>query len=417
MKIIIITLYTFIYFISLLGCKKESNTIGLGVHPPEDKINVNFSDTTTLSVFTVCDDSVSSSNLSLNLLGSYIDPVFGDSKVEFLTQIRLPSDNVNFGNDLTVDSLILYLDYSGYYGDTTTQQEIKVYELIKDINDTTTYYSNFNVNEFYDTDELAYVSYLPKPNDSVFAITFTNSTFIEKINLLFSDSTNPVDNEAFLNIFKGLYISTDKVFSNGAIIYYNLLSSESKMTLYYNDSLSYDFVIDNECARINLFEHDYSSTSFYTHINDTTFEDSVVYIQSMGGVKAKIKFPFISNWLDSCAISINKAELVIKVENNTTDVYAPPSKLLLTEIIDDEGGIALLDDQFVSEDYFDGNYDSESKTYKFNIARYIQQLIDGKEDFGLYLFPADNRVSANRAVLTSGKHSNKMKLLITYSKL
>ncbi len=414
MKIIIIALYTFIYFIyfiSILGCKKESNTIGLGVHPPEDKINVNFSDTTTLSVFTVCDDSVSSSNLSLNLLGSYIDPIFGDSKAEFLTHIRLSSINFDFGDNPDPDSIVLYLAYQNYYGNASIEQEIKVYKLTQDIDKDSVYYSNLNINSYYNSsDELAYINYYP--DDSIIAITLSNTLAEELLDDVNSDIFT--DDDKFVDFFKGLYIKTGQVPIDAAVVYYNLLSSESKMTLYYNDTLSYDFVIDNECARINLFYHNYSSTNIDT---TGTKDDSVVYVQSMGGVKAKIKFPYINNWSDSGAISINKAELVIKVEDNTTNDYAPPTKLLLTEIINQEGEIDLLDDQYVGEDYFDGSYDSESNTYKFNIARHIQQLIDGKEDFGLYLFPADNRVSANRAILTSGKHSNKMKLLITYSKL
>ena len=73
------------------------------------------------------------------------------------------------------------------------------------------------------------------------------------------------------------------------------------MTLYYkndeNDSLKYDFLINEHCARFNNFNH-YDYSDAVPEIIDTniTLGDSILYLQAMGGIKTKIMFPNIQIW-------------------------------------------------------------------------------------------------------------------------
>jgi len=136
-----------------------------------------------------------------------------------------------------------------------------------------------------------------------------------------------------------------------------------------------------------------------------------------------VKFPYIQNLKTLLGtIAINKAELIINdVSDEFSDVsiYTLPAKLLAL-MPADSGRYNFLPDYNVSTSYFDGNYYSTDKLYKFNITRYIQKLIDNEYKNkipGIYLFTSENRISARRAVLTSGKNSKPMKLLITYTKL
>jgi len=405
------------YIVIIAGCKKDPSSIGVNVQPPGDFTKTFFTDTITLTAFTVKDDSITSDERTLNLLGSYIDPIFGLSTASFLTQFRAPSTPL-FDTSFHADSLVLYLKYNSYYGNIFTPQNIVVYELTSPIYIEDTIYSNKNVSQFYNNSiEIANKTFIPNPNDDSLAIKLSYSL----ANKIFkTQGANFSDN------FKGLYIKATDVSSGGAILYFDLLSSKTKLTLYYKNStetLNYSFVVNSSCARFNLFNHDYTNAVFNSHLNDTINEDNVVYIQSMAGVKVKVKFPYIQNLKTLLGtIAINKAELIINdVSDEFSDVsiYTLPAKLLAL-MPADSGRYNFLPDYNVSTSYFDGNYYSTDKLYKFNITRYIQKLIDNEYKNkipGIYLFTSENRISARRAVLTSGKNSKPMKLLITYTKL
>ena len=56
--------------------------------------------------------------------------------------------------------------------------------------------------------------------------------------------------------------------------------------------------------------------------------------------------------------------------------------------------------------------------YRFDIANYIREIMNEDiQNKGLYLFPVTGSENFNRSVITSGRNSNRMKLIITYTKL
>jgi hypothetical protein len=70
--------------------------------------------------------------------------------------------------------------------------------------------------------------------------------------------------------------------------------------------------------------------------------------------------------------------------------------------------------------YYGGAYNSTTKEYRFNIARYIQQILaDKRNSNGIYLITQNGAVTASRLVLGGGDASSafQMKLNITYTKL
>ncbi|MES2395113.1 MAG: hypothetical protein V4549_03885, partial [Bacteroidota bacterium] len=122
------------------------------------------------------------------------------------------------------------------------------------------------------------------------------------------------------------------------------------------------------------------------------------------------------------AIAINKAELVIKVDVTSTymlDTFAAPTKLVLFGINDD-GTNYVLPDANEGDNYFGGTYNSTTHEYRFNIARYIQQVLTGKiKNNGLHLLAGSGAINANRVVIGGGGSSSlyRMKLNIGYTKL
>ncbi len=425
-------------FILLPSCK-DPEELGLEVLPNADQVFVLNTDTTTLATQTIVEDSLLSSGVSYQLLGSYSDPVFGRSDASFYSQVSLGL-TPNFGQPgevLVPDSLVLSLAYAGYYGDTSTAQIIHVYRMNETISTDSVYYTNkvFSLNA--PTDDLTnnFPFFLPKPTTSVSVLSVTQPAQLRiPLSLALADSLlalngqpQVTDNFSWLQYFKGLYVKTDPVTGSGmgSVSYFNLFSSYSKLTLYYHntttgaDSLHYDFVISGATS-VSHQEHDYngSVTDVGHQLLDPTFNDSLNYIQSMAGVKTKLTFPYLQQFKDSGNIVVNKAELEITVQDGTTSFYSSPSRLFLV-YTDTSGNSFFMADYFEGATYFGGTYNSTTRTYKFNIARHLQKILNGSvEDHGLFLLASGAVVQANRVVIGSGKNMGyPMRLHLFYTRL
>ncbi|MDR2868350.1 MAG: DUF4270 domain-containing protein, partial [Bacteroidales bacterium] len=157
MKKIILSAFVLILAIGFFSCNKETNSIGLGLL--DDQLGTDFSDTTTLVAYSEKEDSLLTLQAN-NLLGVLNDPVFGQTKSSIYTKILLKSTSTNFGTAPVIDSLVLTLAYSGYYGDTTQQIPIRVYRLTDPISSSPSYYqfstiaheaTNLNYNPTFQT--------------------------------------------------------------------------------------------------------------------------------------------------------------------------------------------------------------------------------------------------------------------------
>lgn len=436
MKIVPLKLISLLLLITagiFISSCEEPDVIGLEVQPPGDQLNLEHTDTISLITYTMREDSIRSDETVLALAGQYSDPVFGVHSSSFYTQLRLASNNADFGANPVADSIVLTLVYKAVYGDTNTQQTIKVYELNQDIYRDSSYYSN---NSFVTGTLLGSKSFVPKPLDSVKVdsvnkaphLRVTLSPQLAQRFIDVSGSSNLSDNAAFLQFFKGLYITISPSGNPGAILSFDLLNSLSQVTMYYknntNDSLRYNFVINENCARINHFNHHkyfYASSFLKSQVfGDTLKGDSILYLQSMAGLKVKIQYPFIKDLIANGKIAINKAELIIKLDDNdlTETDYAPPPQLVLLE--EQSGKIRFIIDQYEGISYYGGLYTASKKEYRFNIARHLQQILDGQKDnlgLSLVIWTADRPNKANRVVLNGSKRVDPIRLSISYTKL
>ncbi len=430
---------TILFFVFFSACKKDFERIGLGLQPEQDNLKVEFSDTTTIVAYSVLVDSVNTTGLTSNLLGSIMDPVFGLSTASIYAQFRLSTADPDFGDNPVLDSLVLFLSTESAYGDTSTQQTIRIFELDEAMKFDTAYYSN---QEIANTGiELANYTYCPKPNTKVVAGEDTLSPHI-RINIsdfstelgekiLNADSTYLASNTDFVDFFKGLYITVDDVASNGAIVFFKLTSSLSKMTLYYQndeeDSLSYDIVISSYSARFNHYDHNNyldASPAFQYQVlyGGTSLGESILYLQPMAGVKTKITFPYLQNWLDSGNILINQARLWITPAETESDNDLPSTLALIK--INEEGKGEFVIDQYEGESYFGGYYDSTYSGYNFRISRYIQDLLTDnieKNEFNLLISGSATKV--NRLLINGTNpsdpvpYSDRLKLELIYTRI
>jgi hypothetical protein len=418
-----------VILLGLYSCN-ESSIIGLDVQPDSDKVNVLFNDTSTIQAFSVKEDSVKSDENSVNLIVSYVDPIFGYAEASVYTQVLPKTASPDFGTSPVADSIVLQLAYTNAYYGKKDPQTFNVYEVTERFYLAPAYYSNKSFS--YSPTPLGTITFTPNNTDS---ITINNVKTAPHLriklsaafaNNLLSGGANLADSTVFFNFLKGLYIqpsNPSQVTGEGGIFAFNLLDPVSKLTLYYSnaadDSLSYDFVINTNCARVGHFSHNYSSASagLQAELSDSTLGQNSFYIQSMSGLKGKVKFPYLKNLLLNQNVIINKAEVVFKVDQFTLDTVDPSSRLVLLAIDSLGHEIATLDQLYnPTLEVYGGAYSNQQ--YTFNISRHIQFLLKGHKDYGFYLIAAGGAVTANRVVLGGPVNPlYKMKLNLTYTKL
>lgn len=415
-------LFFLVAFVFLLpGCEAESSFLGLEIQPPSDRLFPKFTTVNTVKAFTFEVDSIEADNYSIQLLGEIADPVFGISKADFFSQMVMSSYKFDFGVNPVADSMFLTLRLAGSYGNKTTPHIIKIYELTQALYYDSTYYNNINPDDFHQSGSpITSFLYTPGANDTIVRIPIDNSLFRQRFVEIDSASKSTETN--FQNFFKGFYITAQKQSNPGSIISVNLNSGFTNMTLHYQnstaDSLKFMYYFGGFVSKVNLLRQNYSGTFFYPKLNQTAVQDSVVFVQSMGGLTARIQFSDLSKWRDSVPVVINKARLVFPVErlDATAATFSlPASLILLTK--NDKGQFETISDYDFGSNYFGGSYNLETKSYAFNITNHLQKFIQRKiDEVDLYLLVNDIATTANRVVLTSGNHSNPIRLEITYHK-
>jgi hypothetical protein len=439
--------------ITFWGCTDEINKAGLGILPTGDLVTVRkwVSKNDMIKAYIMTDVKQRTDEPAINLLGTFNDPIFGKTTADFACQFRLNS-YPDFTKNAQPDSLVLYLYYTEVYGDTITPQKMNVYELASDLSLDGKYYQDVNLKGLSNSELLGEKSYLPKfrldsltnkygstkkaPKDTVIqeiAIKL-DQKLIQK--LMTADTLTLSDNDKFIKYFKGLYVQAGDLNTGGAIMNIftvaalNSRAQGSYLVLHYHnsekDSLFYSYGVNSNAARVSRFYHDYSTTKFAANLDKQVAQDSLIYLQTTGGLRNKIVIPNLGAWSDSTNFAINKAELIFQVDSTITDLtkLLPPEQLILAAIgksvKTQSDSIYYLSDFSFSSQYFGGTYNSKDKTYRFNIAKHLQEIIEkkkGKENLGFYLEPYVKNSIYRRVVLKGATSKTGIRLEITYSKV
>jgi len=416
-----------LFSLNFLQSCKEPDAVGLTIIPGEDVLSLTFSDTATIYSKTVLEDSLRTDEISVQLLGSISDPVFGKHEASIFAQTAL-AGIPSFGDVTQADSMVLSLLYDGSYGDTSYAQMVNVYRMTDYMYFDSAYYSTRTFS--FDPTPIGTATIAPNPTTNVIVGSDTVSPRIRiKLSTTLADSIMALNgqsqlstNELWVQYFKGIYIKTEPVSSGatGNMSYLNFVGS--KMIIYYHDSTNteknYSFSLAS--TRSTSFSHDYVGTAVGQQLADSSALDSICFVQALSGVKTKISMPFLKHFLDSGSIVINRAEVELTVEANTTTDSPTPSQLFLLPI--NSSGLSEFPlDYFESTNYYGGVYNSETMKYKFNIVRHLQRILDGRvENLGFYLVATGSSVQANRVILGSPLkeiESAKMKLNLYYTKL
>ena len=431
--------------ITFLSCTNDSSQTGLGLLPTGDLVVVGKVTDSNIQAFVVNDEKQRTDEPRYNLLGTFNDPVFGKTTADFANQYRL-TGYPGFTKSDQIDSLVLYTAYKQIYGDTITPQIFKVYELATDLPYDGKFYQDADLKGMSYSEVLAEKHYIPKfrkdsltklygstkllPKDTVSQeISFKlSSTLINK--LLAADSVTNSTNDLFLQYFKGLYIEASNLNNVGTLI----KTVGSGLMMYYhkaNDTIPHSYVYTNNStsSSISRFTHDYSTTAFFPHLNKETVQDSLIYLQTSGGLRAKILIPNLGIWSrlipamannpDTARLAINKAELIFTLDTIQSEpLKYIPSEQLVFSAIDSEGKTYLPSDYYFSPAYYGGAYNILDHTYRFNITQHIQDVITKKKvNYGFYLETSFKNSIARRVVLKGATSKTGIKLEITYSKI
>jgi len=432
-------LFFFVVTIAV-GCRKPEDELGLDLLPADHLLGLFETDTTTLLAYTMLDEPVRTSQLTRNVLGSYVDRQFGMLRAGIAFQVRLTSNNVGEGQNtssLVADSLVLSLVYDGLspvYGN-LHPQEFRVHELDEVLSLDTVYKSDrvpatANGDIMFEKGQLI----TPRPFDGVW---IGGDSLAAQLRLRLEDAvaqrfmaawgTSELENNTnFIEFFNGLVVTVaeQSVPGKGGLLNFPLEGGSSKLTLYYRnttvgseDTLVYDFAINANSSRYTFVDRDLALATDPGLLNAVADSgQQKAYLQTFGGARTVIHFPHVDAYKDQGLDAIAKAELILPIAGEFLPENPPPI-LCFAFMKDDEGEDAALPDQQSGIGQIGGSYDAAGAVYRFNISRYFQGLVNKDiANTGLQIVTGFNGVTGNRAVIGGPEHpTTPMRLQLTFT--
>ena len=410
---------------------KEPEGIGLDVLPEGEEMPIAWIDTFTVEAKTVKFDSVRTSGRGTYVIGDFGDPIFGRVQSQLFTQFKLNAEPAPFSSDDVLDSIVLNLDYAGSYGRIDKLRgthHFGVFEITDDMVEDTTYYSDDTFIGASGT-PLAEATFKPDLLNSVFAGEDTlGSSFRIRLpdgygqRILNSDSLN--DNLLFSDQFKGLNIRSLSLMMPsdfGSLLYFDMESADSRVELYYHndeDTVQYLFNINNQNAIYTSVTHEFTNDLIDAMDPNMDIGDTRLYVQSLAGTRIRLSFPHLRELNNLGAVAINKAELVLPVDETSLDDFGLPSILSLSGVNAGDSAFVIIDSfEPNGIDYYGGIYDKDNQEYVFNVARHLQSILTAPDeaDYGIYIASL-NAIDGRRGVFNGPLHPDTpLKLRMTYT--
>ncbi len=406
------------------SCTRITNTeIGSGLIPSVDGVNT-FD--TTMQVITDSFEETDTTRIykqDIHTLGTiFNDPIFGKTSAslnfELLPQF-FPFSIPGTKDSIRADSAVLILSYNSFYGDSSQPLRISVDEISK-----TTVLDPFKV----------YPSNFPAvyPISSAGSLGSTTTIDIRRIGdsvinryevsknqiriklrsdvaarfIKSYDSTNAYRNDTlFRTYFAGFTVKAESANPANALLFINMLDTNTKLALYYNSNTTGATSRDTNAVyfRFNSFtsgDANYitrsrSGSEVAGRLTTTSKPDSLVYVQASPGTYVRIKIPNLDKLNNRI---IHKAELITEQVPDdanlmTIDRYMAPPRLLLLSIYDSAKSIK----RNIPNDYQIGQTGPNTlsfggylfyKTvsgydrlagYNFELTRYLQGIVSRKD--------------------------------------
>lgn len=485
--------FSFVAIISVLligfvSCKKinEATELGGGLIPPIDNI-------TTFETYLDIETDNKLFNDTTNVYGSdYLtlghiatDPEFGTTHANAYFDLGRPAymttPFIHKDSVIAIDSVVLSMSYVAAYGDTNSSQTLRVYEIAQNSDFKDTAYYKYNQADFLTTGiELGSKTFqISKLDDSVLHIRKRDTTKLANVIRIplatslgqrFSlyDTTNTSNglyrsDSLFKKIFKGLAVVADN--SGNALTYIDANDdTKTKLTVYVR--LKNGGTVDTTVVDFFHYSGRYPYYPYATftvgqanpitrtaggnwasYLANAGTNDDRIFLQSVPGSYASLKIPGLDTFKNSV---IHRAEIIMTPLRTSQDgLFTHPPALFLDRVnassdtaftFDADMAITISGAAF-SYDYsvFGGTIKSDS-TYRFNLSRYVQNLVTKKtanQTLRLYApirafnyssglstnnqFYVSDRAAYGRIVLAGGSYAvvpdKRMRMRVVYSKL
>ncbi|MEO5909643.1 MAG: DUF4270 family protein [Pelobium sp.] len=422
MKFIKSDLLTLLIGLFILGGCKNPSGIGLDVDPA-NALSSNLDTTVTVTTKLLRPDSTLVNFTEKSALGYFKDPIFGTTTNNMAVALTLPNASFSFGANTSLDSAVLVLPLSGFYGDSlNTNYTLEVRQLNELLYNETkkTYYDNKKWS--FKSNLLATKNFGARYRDSIIIQDIIvgkkdtvkkvipqlriklDPTFITNM-ILKSDTLNLVSNKAFSNYFKGLYISLNKnsTTNNGGTFLFDTYSTgAARLDIFYKkktnaivDTLNTSLAIAGSNGfAVTELTWDMAGTAVQSTLQNPATSNNKLYLQSFNGTYVKVDFPDL-NKLKTLGtnIAINRAEIVLKIDQGSETPYIPIPRLRIYRW-DIANRPQFLPDEIPGEPrstgVIGGFYNAAKKEYVFNCPGYIQDLLSGRlKNYGTFITTTD----------------------------
>jgi hypothetical protein len=373
----------------------------------------------------VLTDSFATGSANSFLLGKYKDPYLGVISAKPFFQIDRPSALPDIPATAVYDSIVFIAKPDEYYyGDTSRQQTIYVYELAQSI--VTSYNS-----QLYNTSNVAVkpvalgtktMRIRPLADDSI-SIRLNDTKGLELFSKVRLKHTDVTSTDNFLNYFKGISLA---VHTDDTTAVYGLTSG-SVMRVHYHTTIPnqerhfVDFVSLSNALAFNQLLADRTGTGIVSGISGITEIPSSLtgnnsFSQRGTGLRLKLGFPSLKGiMLTDDYVRLLKAELIVRPAFLSYDQYKyrlPASMMLVTtdatnypsNTLEDSTGGIMYAAPVIDDIYGQNTY------YRFNVTSYISQLLAtaANEKQGLYLMDKDAELTFHPTRLVVGAlgHNN-----------
>ncbi len=410
--------------VSFVACKKKNYFSPTTFISPEELLSSGGIDTFSLQTSSVIYDSLATDNQPSVVLGNIHDPKFGTSKASFYSQFTFEGSFLTAaGTGFTIDSVVLSLKYSGYYGN-LTEQSFEVHELSQDLDIEEDYKQNdvvgFNPINIMDASSM---NQIPDPNNKVvLAVGDTvspqlrlrlNNTFGQNLINEAINGTAFDTESAFKTFFKGLKVSStsNPTSGDGAALFFDLNSNNSKITVYYKLATNptaqekLDLKISSTCADFTHVDVVNTGYDIVNVLANPTLGLEQFYVQNFNA-RAFVGFSG-ANAIPKNAL-IHGALLELPIAYQTGNEYLPAGVIFVGRKTD-EGKIVAF--KIVQ-------YDNNRKSYVIDLRDYFQEISTQKiVNDGLYIWSA-TAVSRLERIIFNGQGTSfksKPKLTIKYT--
>lgn len=490
-------LLTLLISLFILSSCTNPSGIGLDTHPGDEVLGA-LDSSSVLQLVTLRDDDAATVSLdqaaNANMpsilvyqlpFGYFRDPIIGETQANLAMAITRASGDSRLEENAVIDSAVLVLRYgNSFSGDSvgSNNYAVEVRQLAAPYSTENPYTSKVwqtedavlgtaNLSRFNLSDSIS-VTTFSNGRDSVIRTPpqlriRLNNDFIQSLFSNSLDSATLNSDAGFRNHTRGFYVNVNREAQQGigglaAIAHdqintlevrYKITDAEGEVDTILK---SYPIALSTSSGQTTFLSGSVNrefSTEVQNHLNNPNQEFNSVYLQGMGGLRTRITIADVDS-LRGRNIAINKAELILYVDQDLQGNIAPAPRLTLyhqdiggrrqpvpdgdLRIISTGTGIsAVRDSRSLGPFGFGGFYDSTNQRYTFNLTSFLQDLILEKVyNPTLFVSPAyippnfslqANQLSIpfwpevntpDRVVLGSGRHSRyKAKLHIYYTEL